>query len=208
MKKLYRDWKSTAALGLLIGLCSAAVIDAQNAQMGQAQFAAGSLVVVRPDGIEDRLRGKGALSLFEHDVVRTAQGDRGLLELGDLTRIGVNENSLLQLLSRWEKSTGTTRIVRLKKGQIWVKAAGSKSIEIETASGTVVVANAEVDIKVSEDGQSILSVAQGSVPFATSNGWCTVTVSMMSSAAPGRGCSSNAKINPQEIFAWNRDLIK
>ena len=149
------------------------------------------------------------MNVFEHDILRTAQGDRGLIELGDGTRIGINENTTLQVLSRWEKNRGSSRVLRLKKGQLWLKVApGGKPIEVETASGTAIVANAEIDLKVSDDGQSTLSVSQGTVPFATAFGWCTVTSAMMSSGALGRGCSPIAKIDPQQFAAWSRDLGK
>lgn len=181
----------------------------QNPQIGQAQYALGTLLVVRPDGIEDRLRGRGNLGLFEHDVLKTEAGSRGTVEIGDGTRVGLNENTQLQLLSRWEKNHGITRVLRLKKGQLSVRvAAATRPVEIETVSGTAIVSNAEVDLRVADDGQSTLSVLQGSVQFATAYGWCTVTAATASTGALGRGCSASAKSNPQQVSAWSRDLLK
>jgi len=181
----------------------------QNLQIGQALFALGTLVVVRPDGIEDRLRGRGAVSLFEHDVLKTEGGSRSTFELSDGTRVGLNENTQLQILSRWEKAHGVTRVLRLRRGQLWVRSAsGSRPVEIETVSGTAIVNNAEIDLRVADDGQSALSVVQGSVQFATAYGWCTVTAATTSTGAIGSGCSANAKNNPQQITAWSRDLLK
>lgn len=197
----------SSTLGLL--LLWDANVAAQNPPFGQAQYAVGTLLVVHPDGIEDRLRGRGAVNLFENDLVRTEPGSRGLIDLGDGVRIGLNENTTLQLLSRWEKANGVSRIVRLKKGQIWIKGpASGKTLEIETASGTVILPNAEVDFKAGEDGQSVLTVVQGTVQFATSYGWCSVVASTSSSAALGRGCSPNAKANIQQILAWSRELLR
>lgn len=181
----------------------------QNPQIGQAQYALGTLLVVRPDGIEDRLRGRGSLSLFEHDIIKTEAGSRAAIELADGARISLNENTQLQLLSRWEKNHGVTRVVRLKRGQLWVRvAAGTRPVEIETVSGTAIVSNAEVDFRIADDGQSALSVLQGAVQFATAYGWCTVTAATTSTGALGRGCSANTKSNPQQISAWSRDLLK
>ena len=58
------------ALGLL-PMWSVVPVFAQSAQVGTAQNAIGTLVVVRPDGIEDRLQAKGSLQLFEGDVFLT-----------------------------------------------------------------------------------------------------------------------------------------
>lgn len=177
--------------------------------MGQAQYAVGTLLVVHPDGIEDRLRGRGAVNLFEQDLVKTEAGSRALIELGDGIRIAIDENSTLMLLSRWEKASGVSRIVRLKKGHLWVKGpTNGKSIEVETSSGTAIVQNGEIDIKTSEDGQSVLSATQGTTQFATSYGWCTVSVSTASTGAHGRGCSPNASINVQQTIAWSRELLR
>jgi ferric-dicitrate binding protein FerR (iron transport regulator) len=193
----------------LICLLWAVVAQAQNPQMGQAQYAVGTLLVVHPDGIEDRLRGKGAVNLFEQDVLKTEAGSRALIELADGIRIAVDENTTLILLSRWEKANGVSRIVRLKKGHLWVKGpTNGKSIEVETSSGTGIVQNGEIDIKASEDGQSTLAVAQGTAQFATAYGWCTVAVSTASTGARGRGCSPNASVNVQQTVAWSRELLR
>lgn len=182
---------------------------AQNPQVGQAQFAVGTLLVIHPDGIEDRLRGKGTVNLFEQDIVKTDAGSRALIELADGIRIALDENTTMILLSRWEKATGVHRIVRLKKGHLWVKGPTSgKTVEVETSSGTAVVQNGEIDIKAGENGQTVLSVTQGTAQFATSYGWCTVAVSTASTGARGRGCSPNAAINAQQTLAWSRELLR
>jgi hypothetical protein len=72
--------------------------------------------------------------------------------------MALNENTTLQILSRWDKATGITRIVRVKKGEVWVSSMAGKLIEIETSTGTATVQSAEVDFRVAEDGQSLLSV--------------------------------------------------
>jgi ferric-dicitrate binding protein FerR (iron transport regulator) len=196
----------TLAVGFFLWIAAA---HAQNPQMGQAQFAVGTLLVIHPDGIEDRLRGKGAVNLFEQDVVKTDAGSRALIELADGIRIALDESTTLILLSRWEKATGVHRIVRLKNGHLWVKGpTGGKTVEVETSSGTAVVQNGEIDIKAGENGQSVLSVTQGTAQFATSYGWCTVAVSTASTGARGRGCGANAPINAQQTLAWSRELLR
>src|ERR1700675_2033380 len=62
-----RQRELMVALAVAVGLLTvgrAVSVYAQSAQVGRAQNAIGSLVVVRPDGIEDRLQGKGSLQLF------------------------------------------------------------------------------------------------------------------------------------------------
>ena len=54
---------------------------AQGVPVGTAQNAVGTLVVVRTDGIEHRLQGRGSLPLFEGDVLRTEAGGQALIQL-------------------------------------------------------------------------------------------------------------------------------
>ena len=180
---------------------------AQNPQMGQAQYSIGTLLILRPDGVEERLRGQGALSLFELDVLKTDQSTRSLIALGDGIRVALNESTTVHVHSRWEKAHGTTKILRLKKGEVWVSsAAGGKPLEVETATGVAIVQNAEMDFKISETGQTVLTVVQGTVPLATPYGSCVVNASASSSAARGRGCSVPVSVNAQQAVGWSRDL--
>src|SRR6185436_18147834 len=86
-----------------------AMVDPSRAQLpdaGIAKNAIGTLVVVRPDGIEDRLRGKGLVRLFEEDVLRTDPGSQALVELKEGITVALNENTVVKIVSRWEKTRG------------------------------------------------------------------------------------------------------
>src|SRR5262245_51563974 len=71
----------------------AATAYGQSNEMGATRNAIGTLVIVRPDGIEDRLRGKGTLKLFEEDVLRTEPASQALVELADGITVALNENT-------------------------------------------------------------------------------------------------------------------
>src|SRR5574341_979471 len=72
---------------------------AQSAHLGQALYSTGTLVVQRPDGIEDRLRGRGAMNLFELDILRTEANSQALLDFGGGTQIGLNESTIALIVS-------------------------------------------------------------------------------------------------------------
>jgi hypothetical protein len=59
---------------------------ATNVAAGTAKNAIGTLLVIHSDGIEERLRGKGALVLYEGDILSTGADSRALIELRDGTR--------------------------------------------------------------------------------------------------------------------------
>src|SRR5262249_48802195 len=126
---LLSRWLSFA----LLLLWSTPLVVAQSLPLGTALNALGALVVVRPDNIEDRLQGQGALQLFEGDVLRTEDASQALIEIKDGIDVALNANTTLKLFYRWEKARGITRILRLQQGEIWVKTGtGPKPLEVET----------------------------------------------------------------------------
>jgi hypothetical protein len=184
-------------------------VAAQSEQIGEVISSVGTTVVVRTDGIQERLQGKGAIRLFEHDVIRADAGVRALIELKEGIRIALNEKTTATLHSRWEKARGTTRIVRLSVGEVWVKTGdGPKQLEIETPVATAVVRETEFNMKVEPDGQSVLTVVQGVVEFGTAFGTCPIRTNTVSTGVRGKRCTRPAPIDVAPVLNWSRDLLK
>jgi hypothetical protein len=66
---------------------------------------------VRTDGVETRLRGRGALRVSEGDVLRMDGRGQALIETEEGILVGLNGDAVVQLLTRWEKERGLTRIL-------------------------------------------------------------------------------------------------
>jgi ferric-dicitrate binding protein FerR (iron transport regulator) len=182
---------------------------AQSAQAGTALNAIGTLVVVRPDGIEDRLQAKGSLQLFEGDVLRTEPASQALVEFKEGVQVALNESTNFKILSRWEKAKGITRIIRLKQGEIWVKTGeGPKPLEVETPVATAAIRETEFNIKVQEDGQSILTVIQGIVEFGTAFGTCPIRTSTISYGVRGKRCTKPAPVDVRPAIAWTQAVLQ
>jgi ferric-dicitrate binding protein FerR (iron transport regulator) len=182
---------------------------AQAVQVGTAQNAVGMLIVVRPDGIQERLQGKGMLKLYDGDVVKTEAASQGLIELNDGIQVAVNESTNFKILSRWIKGKPTTRILRLKQGEVWVKTTseGPKAFEIETAVATAAIKETEFDIKVQEDGQSVLTVIHGIVEFGTPFGTCPIKPSTISYGNKGKKCTKPAPTDVAPAIAWTSSIL-
>ncbi|HEY7039056.1 MAG TPA: FecR family protein [Methylomirabilota bacterium] len=178
---------------------------AQGVPVGTAQNAVGTLVVVRTDGIEHRLQGRGSLPLFEGDVLRTEPASQAMVQMRPGTPVALNEKTSLKILSRWEKAAGTIRILRVSQGEVWVKAGGGQSaLEIETPAAVAVVRDAEVDLKVAEDGQSGLTVVSGSAEFGTPFGVCVVRGGTASMGARGAACTAPQAANAAAATGWKQ----
>ena len=104
-------WQGPLGLGFIVGLLllgGHTPVVAQNALLGKTQSAIGTLVVIRPDNIENRLQGQGALQLYEGDVLRTEAASQALITVQEGIEVALNENTTLKLLYRWEKANGIT----------------------------------------------------------------------------------------------------
>lgn len=181
---------------------------AQGQPVGTAQNAVGTLVVVRTDGIEHRLQGKGSLPLFEGDVLRTESASQALIQLRPSTPVALNEKTSLKILSRWDKSlggNGIVRILRVSGGEVWTRAgSGERQLEVETAASVATARDAEIDLKVAADGQSTLTVVAGTVDFATPFGQCSVRSGTVSIGARGASCTAPQPANAAAAVGWKQ----
>ena len=170
---------------------------------------ASTLVVVRPDQIEDRLQGTGAVPLYEGDVLRTEAASQALITLQEGIEVALNAHTSLKLLYRWEKAHGITQILRVQQGEVWVKTgAGPKQLEVETPVATAAVRGTEFNIKVQDDGQTTLTVIEGTVEFGTAFGTCPIKTSTMSYGVRGKRCTKPAPVDVKPALAWLQALGK
>jgi hypothetical protein len=199
----------TGVLAVMLGLSSVAWAGGQGSLAGKVENVIGTLVVVRPDGIEERVQGKTPLQLFEWDVVRTEPASQALIDVQDGIQVALNENSVLKMLTRWEKAKGITRIIRLQQGEIWVKTGtGPKALEVETPVATAAVRETEFNIKVLDDGQTILTVIQGVVEFGTAFGTCPIRTSTVSYGVRGKRCTRPEATDVKPAVAWTSDIVR
>lgn len=180
---------------------------AQGAPVGNATNAVGTLTIIRTDGVQQRLQGKGNVPLFEGDVVQTDGSSQALIEFQEGIQVALNESTSFKLLSRWEKDKPTTRIIRLKGGEVWAKTSGGpKRFEVETPVATAAVKETEFNLKVQEDGQSILTVIEGVVTFGTPFGTCPIKTDTISYGVRGKKCTKPAATDAKAARSWTESL--
>lgn len=208
-----QGWPSRVIVGglgwcVLLGVWMTDLARTATIQVGTAVQAVGKLVVVRVDGIEERLEGKGSLPLYEGDMVKTDSATEGLLEFADGIQVAVNENTAFTILSRWEQAKGVTRVLRLKQGELWVKTSkGPNQFEVETPVATAAIRETEFDIKVQPDGETILTVVQGIVEFGTAFGTCPIKPSTISYGVRGKKCTKPAPTDVTQAIRWTSAIV-
>jgi FecR protein len=188
--------------------------DAQNPSIGTVQNAA-ALTVVRADGIEERLDGRGALPLFEKDLLKTGPRGAALIEFKDGTRLALNERTTLRLLTRWTEKQGETRIIRLDTGEVWLRTrrgprmlSGARGTEVEASVGTAAVQDGEVSVRLAEDGRAVVGTVQGNADLLTPFGNCPVGASKRSVAVRGKPCSQPEVADVAASIGWTAPLLK
>jgi len=176
---------------------------ADNTPVGTATNAVGTLVIVRTDGVQQRLQGKGNIPLYEGDVLKTDASSQALIAFSEGIEVALNEDTSFKLLSRWEKDKPTVRILRLKQGEVWAKTSGGpKRFEVETPVATASVKETEFNLKVQEDGQSILTVIEGVVQFGTPFGTCPIRTDTISYGVRGKKCTKPAPSDAKTAKSW------
>lgn len=207
MKKQVIVAATAAILSLSLNLSLTAPAQAQSAPVGTAANAIGTLTIVRTDGVQQRLQGKGNVPLYEGDVLQTDGSSQALIEFKEGIQVALNESTSFKLLSRWEKDKPTTRILRLKQGEVWAKTSGGpKLFEVETPVATASVKETEFNLKVQDDGQSILTVIEGIVQFGTPFGTCPIRTDTISYGVRGKKCTKPAASDAKAAKSWTETV--
>jgi len=197
-------WLAALSLGLLA--VPVTLGWAQTLAAATAKNANGMLVVVRHDGVETRLRGRGAVLVFEGDILKT-DGQGAMIETDEGAQVVLNSNAIVKVLSRWEKGKGLTRILRVQRGEVWARSNDNRSFEIETPMGVLVAKSAEVSIRLVSDNEAVATVVKGTADFATPLSSCVLSAGTVSSASRGKMCTQPRLVDVRSVTSWSYPLL-
>ena len=201
---------SMGVMGVMVAVIGiASFASGANAPIGWAVNAIGTLTIVRGDGVQEQLQGRKTLPLYDGDLLKTDASSQAYIQLKQGVNVALNEETSLKILSRWQKDKPTTWILRLSQGEVWAKTTGEgpKAFEVETPVATAAVKETEFNLKVQEDGQSILTVIEGVVQFGTPFGTCPIRTNTISYGARGKKCTKPAPSDPLAAKAWTNTLL-
>ena len=180
---------------------------AQSVPAGTAKNAVGVLVVVRTDGVETRLRGRGALRVFEGDVLRMDGKGKALIETDEGIQVALNGDSVVQILSRWEKARGVTRVLRVQRGEVWARIDERRALEIETPVGVLAARVAEVNVRLVSDNETVATVVTGTGEFSTPFATCELRAGTTSFGHRSKACTPPAATDVATVVGWSRPLL-
>ena len=206
---LYRSGAVSFLFLIVLPLFLSTHISAQSAPVATGKNAVGILLVIRTDGIEERMQGAGSLRIFEGDILKTEPQGQGLIVFTNGIQVALNENTTIKILSRWEKTNGNTPILRMNQGEIWIKTGvGPKAMEVETPVAVASTREAELDLKVLPDGQSVLTTIEGLVEFGTAFGTCPIRTASISYGVRGKRCTKPEATDAKSAMAWTSAVVK
>jgi hypothetical protein len=181
---------------------------AQSVPSGTAKNAVGVLVVVRTDGVETRLRGRGALRVFEGDVLRMDGKGKALIETDEGIQVALNGDSVVQILSRWDKARGVTRVLRVQRGEVWARIGDERrALEIETPVGVLAARVAEVNVRLVSDNETVATVVTGTGEFSTPFATCELRAGTTSFGHRSKACTPPAATDVATVVGWSRPLL-
>jgi hypothetical protein len=181
---------------------------AQSVLAGTAQRANGVLVVVRTDGVENRVQGRRTLQVFEGDTLRIDGTGEALIETGEGIQVALAGNTVVKILSRWEKGKGPTRVLRVQRGEVWVRNNDAqRPVEIETPMGVLSARAAEMSVRLVSSEEAVATVVRDTADFATPLSSCHLRAGTVSHGYRGKPCTEPRVVDVQPIIGWSHPLL-
>jgi tetratricopeptide (TPR) repeat protein len=140
--------------------------------------------------------------LFIQDKVRTFLGSRAAILFIDETQVRLNGDAELTVRSVMEKGEKSS-IFELIKGEGWFRTKNpSSKLSVTTAAVTAAIRGSEINIRVNESGETILTVLEGTIKFFNDAGSILVNTGEEAIARPGEVPTKRAVLNPEDAVQW------
>ncbi len=145
--------------------------------------------------------GRGTREASPGDHIRTGPDSSVHIVTDDGTRIALGEKTEV-VLREPDKPRGW----RVVLGRAWARITGRGRLEAR-APGAVAAAEGTIfQLDVSEDGTTVLTVAEGTVQFYNELGSVTVLGSQQSTARVGQAPTRPIVVDPSSLMAWEASL--
>lgn len=146
--------------------------------------------------------------------IRTGDRSRAALLLADETQIKINSNTELRLTGVRDSSTLFHRVslaashsqesvLSLSQGQFWLRARNKPAnVKVNTPAVTAAIRGTEFDLRVGADGESVVTVLDGTVDFRNALGAVLVGAGERGLARVGQAPSKIVLLNPKDSVQW------
>ncbi len=153
--------------------------------------------------------------LVDGDILRTLAQSRAVVLLSDETQMKLNANTTLELRSVRQTSSLITRIAQrsaaqgdqsilnLNGGEIWMRSRlKPANVRVNTPAVTAAIRGTEFDLKVAGDGESVLTMLEGTVDFRNDQGAVLVSAGEQARARIGQAPTKSVLLRPRDAVQW------
>jgi hypothetical protein len=118
---------------------------------------------------------------------------KALIETDERIQVALNGDSVVQILSRWEKARGVTRVLRVQRGEVRARIGDERrALEIETPVGVLAARVAEVNVRLVSDNETVATVVTGTGEFSTPFAACELHAGTTSFGQRSKPCTLHA----------------
>jgi Flp pilus assembly protein TadD len=178
------------------------------AQQPPAQPAQGKVValngrVEHTQAAEERWTAARMLQpLLAAERVRTLAASRASILFIDETQVKLNAGAVLTI-RQVRTSTGPESSMELQRGEAWFRTKNPRSgLTIQTPAAAAAVRGTEINLRVSDAGESVLTVVEGAVEFSNPQGSIVVNAGEEGTALPGQAPTKRVVLNPENAVQW------
>lgn len=144
-----------------------------------------------------------AQALATGDFVRTRQAAKMALLFADDTQLRLHQNTVLQVKGVATPAQPVTTLL-LNAGRAWTqtrRADGSR-LNLETPAATAAIRGTDWDIRVEDDGRTLLTVLSGTVEFSNAQGQVSVGANEAAYAEVGKAPVKLVLSQPRDRIQW------
>jgi len=153
--------------------------------------------------------GKGAWKAIGRGLREASAGDHIRTGRNSSVRIVTDEGARIALGPSTEvvlREAGRPRGWRVTVGRVWAAITGARRLEVRAPGAIAAAEGTTFQVDVSEDGTTVLTVAEGRVAFYNDLGSVTVLGSQQSTARVGEAPTRPIVVDPSSLTAWEANL--
>jgi tetratricopeptide (TPR) repeat protein len=140
--------------------------------------------------------------LFIDDRVRTFAASRAAVLFVDETQVRLNADATL-IVKAVHDGQGAPSVLDLVKGEAWFRTKNPKSgLTVKTAAASAAMRGTEIDLRVDDDGASVLVVVEGAALFFNDAGAIVASAGEEARARPGEAPTKRVILNPEDAVQW------
>lgn len=140
--------------------------------------------------------------LFVDDRVRTLALSRAAILFLDETQVRLNAGAVLTVQAV-KRGTGAPTALDLIQGEGWFRTKNPNSgLSIKTPAATAAIRGTEINVQITPDGESVLTVVEGAAAFTNEAGSVLATAGEEARARPGQAPTKRTILNPDNAVQW------